>query len=183
MKVLVAFLIFALFGCAKLNVETKEPIKVDIKMRLDVYQHVVKEVDSIEGQIYGTDEKEVNSLFTIESVYAAEQDPQNVKSAIERRKSRASEVEGYFAKGYIGENRRAYLSFIPGAYPQDKLRVQSIIEAENNDREQIYKATAQKNNIDISQAEKIFFQDHYNRAPQGWWFEVRTNGTYEWVKK
>ncbi len=183
MKILSIFLIFIFLGCAKIHVETKEPIKVDIQMRVDIYQHVVREVDSIESQIYGQNHKQINSLFGIESVYASDTS-EDVNSAIQRRRSRASKVEEYFSKGYIGENRRAYLSLAPSA-PGGSLaaEIKQLIEQENSDRAIIYEATANKNNADISQIEKIFFQDHYDRASTGWLFEVDNEGKYVWSEK
>ena len=41
-------------GCARVRVEApKEPIKVDISMRLDIYQHVEKDIDAIENIVSG----------------------------------------------------------------------------------------------------------------------------------
>ena len=41
-------------GCASVQVNApKEPIKMDISMRLDVYQHVVKDIDDIESIVAG----------------------------------------------------------------------------------------------------------------------------------
>ncbi len=40
--------IFVMLGCARVSmVAPKEAIKLDVAMRLDVYQHVVKDIDSI----------------------------------------------------------------------------------------------------------------------------------------
>lgn len=183
MKIFSIFLIFIFLGCAKIQVETKEPIKVDIQMRIDIYQHVVREVDSIESQIYGQDHKQMNFLFGMENVYASDIS-EDVNSAIQRRKSRAAKVEEYFSKGYIGENRRAHLSLAPSASGGSLAgKIKKLIEQENSDRTVIYKATAKKNNADLSQIEKIFFKDHYNRASKGWLFEAYSEGGYIWREK
>lgn len=183
-RLLVIFIILILFGCAKLSVETTKPIKVDISMRVDVYQHVVKDVESIEDQIYGNKEKQLNFIFGSSIVYA--QDSSNVDAAIQRRKDRASEIEGYFAKGYIGENKDALLEDISGSIPADiRARIKSLITQENKDREILHQSTAKKNSVNVSEVRKIFFQNHYKRAPSGWWFQVydEQSASFKWIKK
>ncbi len=179
MKKLGIFLaVVVLFGCARVSVETKKPIKVDINMRLDVYQHVVKEAESIEDQIYGDDEAEMNSIWGISAAYAAD----SLSEAIERRKQRAVKIENYFKKGYIGENRNGYLKLLKSDTPY---QVKEVIAQENKDRKIIYQSTADKNNAQLSAVEKIFFKDHYQRAPAGWYFEIydQEEGKYIWQKK
>ncbi len=174
----IILMVVVLFGCAKVSVETKKPIKVDINMRLDVYQHVVEDVESIEGEIYGNNNAQMNSIFSLPAAYAADS-PQD---AIERRKSRAKKIETYFNNGYIGENRNAYLQPIESNLSD---QVKEVIDKENKDRKIIYQNTADKNNVSLSAAEKIFFNDHYKRAPSGWNFEVysQEEGKYTWQKK
>ena len=70
-------------ACAKVSVETKEPIKVDVNMRVDIYQHVVEDVQSINDQIYGGSQQEFNSLFFIHTAYA-----QDASSAMQAAISR-----------------------------------------------------------------------------------------------
>ncbi len=46
------------FGCARVRVEApKEAIKLDISMRLDIYQHVTKDIDAIEDIVSGGSSK------------------------------------------------------------------------------------------------------------------------------
>lgn len=177
--------IVAVLGCAKVNIETAKPIKVDINMRVDIYQHVVEDVESIEDQIYGDTEKQLNCLFGIENVYA-EDGNAALSAAIHNRKKRLNKVEYYFKKGYIGENRDAYLEIVSQSISRDlRQEVERLVSAENLDRQVIYKATAQKNGVAIEETRKVFFQDHYNRAPSGYWFEVFDEGKddYTWIKK
>jgi uncharacterized protein YdbL (DUF1318 family) len=63
--------------------------------------------------------------------------------------------------------------------------VESLITEENTDRDIIYKATAQKNGVELGRARQIFFNDHFNRAASGWWFQVYNpdTGTYNWSRK
>ena len=178
-KIGIIILFLIAFGCARVSVQPPEPIKVDINMRVDVYQHVVQDVESINDQIYGPENKELNSIFGLSVVYA--QDLSNKASeAIARRKDRVSKIEDYFAKGYIGENRKALLEIV-GNVPADiKSEVKAAIDQENKDRDIIYKATAEKNNTDISGVRNVFFKSDYKRAPSGFWFETEAG---KWVQK
>ncbi len=177
-KIGLSLVVLAIFGCAKVSVETKDPIKVDIKMRIDVYQHVAQDVESINDQIYGGKEQKFNAIFNIGIAYADDLSPQ-VQAAISRRKERASKVAEYFQKGYIGENRRALLE----VRSADSADANDLVNQENKDRKAIYSAIADKNNTDVSETEKVFFQDDYRRAPSGYWFEVNVAGEYLWKKK
>ena len=184
-KIIAIFCVMAIFGCAKIKLETAKPIKVDINMRVDVYQHVVKDVEAVEGQIYSNNIKQMNAIFTLQSVYAANYSS-HIELAIQRRKMRLSTIERYLAKEYIGENRDAHLEIIGVNIPKEiKEEVKSLIEEENRDREIIYKAIAEKNGVSVSETRKVFFKDHYNRAPSGYWFEVysKRKGGYIWIKK
>ncbi len=181
-----AFIGLFTLSCASLNVQTKKPIKVDINMRVDVYQHVVKDVESLESQVYGEPEsKQLNALFSWGYAYAAEYSPE-VTNALTRRKRRAGRLEAFLKAGYIGENRDALLEVISKNIPDNlKEEVEGIVKDENADREIVYRATAEKNGITIDEVRKVFFNDHYRRAKEGYWFEVydKDTGKYRWVRK
>lgn len=181
-RVSVIFLIFIAFGCARIKVESTEPIKVDINMRVDVYQHVVEDIGSINDQIYGSGEKDFNALFVFQEAYAADL-PQEASAAISRRKARVNKIEEYFIKGYVGENRDAFLQIIAGVPVEAKGEVENLIGEENKDRKIIYEAIADKNKIDILTVRKAAFADDYERALSGYWFEVCEGDGYVWVKK
>ena len=183
-RVLVVILGLILFGCAKVSVETAKPIKVDINMRVDIYQHVVEDVESINDEIYGSQEKKINSIFMIQSAYAADLS-EDANDAISRRKARVAELDEYFAKNYIGENRDALLEIKDNVPSGLRGKLEDLITEENRDREIIYKATAQKNNTSVSQVRKVFFDSDYKRAPAGYYFEVydSNQSKYVWIRK
>ena len=116
MIVLVLLVIFANVGCARVQVQApKEPIKVDISMRLDIYQHIENDIDKIEDIVSGEKEKgkspdKPQSLldFFIGNVYAQELDPQIEQAAL-RRKDRHPELISGQQKGVFGENRLGLL--------------------------------------------------------------------------
>ena len=183
-KVFFVFLAIVLMSCAKVNLQTSQPLKVDINMRVDVYQHVAKDVESIQDQLYGPAQKQINAILMMNEAYAQEFSA-DVTAAIERRKSRIGAIEKYFEKGYIGENKDAYLQFIAkeNILADLKNTVESAIAEENADRGTIYKAIAQKNGVDVSETAKVFFDDDYKRSPNGYWFEVYEGGRYTWKQK
>ena len=184
----VILVVFFSLGCARVEHSIKEPIKVDpikvdISLRVDVYQHVAEEAKSIEEQIFQSDDgAQFFNIFAVREAYAA--DP--VQEAIERRKVRVTEIEYYFQKEFIGENHRGYLEMMPTQMlPETKKKILDLIKEENKDRKTIYAHVAQKNGADIVNTEKIFFKDHYERAPKGYWFEVfdGAQGKYVWEQK
>jgi uncharacterized protein YdbL (DUF1318 family) len=183
-RILFIILVLIAFGCAKVSVETAKPIKVDINMRVDIYQHVVQDVESINDEIYGSQEKKLNSIFMVRNAYAADWSGQ-AQEAISRRKTRVAKIEKYFAKGYIGENKDALLEIKGNVPSQLRGELVNLIKEENKDREIIYKETAQKNNASISEVRKVFFGGDYKRAPSGYYFEVydSNEGKYVWIRK
>lgn len=168
----------ALLGCARVMVETKEPIKVDISMRLDIYQHLIKEVEAVENQVHQGPKKEINSLWGINLAYASSP----VEDAISRRRQRLPQINAYFDAGYIGENKKAYLEL-----RQEGLKPETVelVAGENQDRKIIYQDIARRNNVSLAEVEKIFFRDHYQRSPSGWYFQVYNPAAnnYIWQKK
>jgi len=175
-KIFWIFTAIIAIGCAKVNLQTSQPIKVDINMRVDVYQHVAADVASVQDQIYGSTEKQMNAIFFMENAYAQGQSPE-VAAAIERRKDRKSVIDEYLSRGYIGENRNALLEVIAKSIPADlKGNVQSAISQENSDRKIIYAAIAEKNGAELSETAKIFFDDDYKRASAGYWFQDSNGG-------
>lgn len=181
-KLGVILLAFFVISCAKVSVETKKPIRVDISMRVDIYQHVVKDIEDINGQIYGNSGKDLNYLFGFEEAYAVDFSV-DTSAAISRRRERVESVEVYFTKGYIGENKDAFMELRGDVSGKEKAAVRKIILAENKDREIIYKAIADKNGTDILSVRKVSFESDYKRAPSGYWFQVSDGGGYTWEKK
>lgn len=181
-KISIIILVLFIISCAKISVETKNPIKVDISMRVDIYQHVVKDVEDVNDQIYGNSEKDFNSLFGFEEVYAADVS-EEMSGAISRRKERAKIIEEYFVEGYIGENKDAFLEPRGNLSAEEIITVEEIISEENEDREIIYSAIAQKNYTDISSVRKASFESDYKRSPSGYWFQVSDGGGYTWKRK
>lgn len=170
-------LVLFVLGCAKVSLQTSEPIKVDINMRLDIYQHAVDEVDSIEDQIYGGNG---SMSFRFPSLIRSAHAADDQQAVIARRKARAAKIEALFAAAKIGEDKDALLKVLDKSL---NAADQKLVKGENKDRKALYSATAKKMGISDKQMIKIFFDDHYKRAKKGYMFELKVNGGYEWKKK
>lgn len=174
-------------ACARVRVEApKEPIKIDIAMRLDIYQHIEKDIDAIESIVSGSKEKpkpqDKQSLldYFVKSAYAQEGlDPQTEQAAL-RRRDRRSELVSWEEKGVIGENKLGLLSLRnPGA---SNVSLEQLLKDENEDRMIIYQAVAQKNNTSIDEVQKIYAKRLQKDASSGTPIEAlnEASGAYEW---
>ena len=179
-----------ILGCARVRVEApKEPIKVDITMRLDVYQHVQKDIDAIEGIVSGSqkstlpsDKQSLLERFIL-NAYAQEGLAPEIQEAALRRKGRLSELVSWQEKGVIGENKSGLLEIRNASASNASL--EEIVKAENKDRMIIYNALAEKNNTTVEEIQKIYAARLQEAAPGGTPIEVlnQSTGAYEWKAK
>ncbi len=179
------------FGCARVNVGgSKEPIKVDIAMRLDIYQHVQKDIDSIENIVAGDKTKPMkkadNHSFLnclLQSAYAQESLSPDVEEVALRRKDRRDTLSIWEAKAVVGENK-AGLVEIRNAVLADN-SVDELVKVENADRMLIYRSLAQKYGETLEQIQKVYAEKLANQAPSGTPIEVLIGSTnsYEWKIK
>ena len=148
-------------GCAKMQVGgTKEPIKMDISMRLDIYQHVQRDIDDIEDIVSGAeenkkanDERSLLGVF-INDAYAQEGLSPEVEQAALRRRDRLAELSSWEAQGVIGENKNALVEVRDPQGADDS--VNRIVEEENADRTIIYKSVAEKNGTSVKAVQKLY---------------------------
>ena len=163
--------LLAAAGCAKVQVEApKDPIKVDISMRLDVYQHVEKDIDAIEGIVSGAPEKPQSRLrdslyaFIVRDAHAGDLSPE-VEQAALRRRDRKEALVSLQSQGVIGENN-AGLVEVQDASGADA-SAESLVSDENSDRMVIYQGVAAKNGTSVADVQKIYAQRLQEDAPAG----------------
>src|SRR5258708_1072070 len=132
--------VFTILGCARVSmVAPKEAIKLDVSMRLDVYQHVARDIDNIENMVSGSEKKTESKArqsflgFFISDAYADGGLGADVQAAVNSRKDRRSDLTAMEEKGVIGENASGLVEVKSGSSGQD------LVQAENNDRMIIYK--------------------------------------------
>jgi uncharacterized protein YdbL (DUF1318 family) len=161
--------IVILVGCAKVQVMApKDPIKLDIAMRLDVYQHVEKDIDAIENMISGSqDAGKPQSLLDcfIGVAYAEEGLPPQVQEAATNRKARYQDLMKAEAAGQVGENKSGFVEL--RASGQGNVSLQELVSAENNDRKVIYKSIAEKNGASFDEVQKLYAKKLQTSAPAG----------------
>jgi uncharacterized protein YdbL (DUF1318 family) len=172
---------------------SKEPIKVDITMRLDVYQHVQKDIDDIESIVSGAKpvDKEKSAAKDNQSLlgcfltnaYAKEGLSPDVEQAALSRRGRLSDLASWESKGVIGENKLGLVE-IRNAGTADS-SVGQLVQAENSNRMVIYQSIAQKNSTSVEEVQKMYAQRLQNDAPSGTPIEVfdQSTGKYIWKIK
>jgi uncharacterized protein YdbL (DUF1318 family) len=144
-----------LSGCAPtINLATPDPIKVDVAVRLDVYQKTAP-----------TKAKEEQSSLEIAA----------------NRRLRSGEIQGLKNNGVVGEDRDGYLDLRNAPTDPKFLKyAQDIIAAENADRAYLYLTNAQTQNKPLEMVEKDYAQLWDDRAFPGEWIQ-KENG--KWTQK
>ena len=171
-------------GCARVRVEApKEPIKVDISMRLDIYQHVAKELDDIESIVSGSKDKgSLLNIFVTDAYAQGSLNPDVEKAALSR-KDRRPELVALEQKGIVGENKSGLVEIRPGQ--NDDTAVNELVSKENSDRMVIYRSVSAKNGVSIDEVQKMNAKRLQSDAPSGAPIEVLNgqSGSYEWKAK
>jgi uncharacterized protein YdbL (DUF1318 family) len=108
-----------------------------------------------------------------------------IRQLIASRKQRFPNLVPFFDKGAVGENNRGMMEIreLDKLSLQEKGRVQTIVQQENSDREQLYRALAEANNIAqerIADIAAIFAGVNRQEARAGWWIQ---QGSGAWEKK
>lgn len=183
-----ATLILFFLGCARVSVQAPDkPIKVDVTMRLDIYQHIERDIDSVEKIISGKEDKQSFLDRFIDQAYAEDREdqlPPEVEKAALRRRQRKEELMKWQAKGVIGENRLGFV--VIRNQKEASPPIEDLIESENKDRLIIFEAIAKKNGTSLQQVQTIYVNRHLHPdAPKGTPLEIfnEKTGTYEWKIK
>ena len=151
-----------LAACAgpTVNLATPEPIKVDIAMRLDVYQHA----------------KETTKKPQAATVSSP--DPADA------RKNRMADIQTFKNSRLVGEGRDALLAIridTPGDYGDF---IRKTAAEENADRMALMKAEAEKQKIPLPQVQAKQSALAAKLAFKGEWVEIlKDDGTAVWVQK
>lgn len=167
-SVSLALILFA--GCKNgptINIGTKQPLKVDplkvdLNMRVDVYQH---------------------ADATVQKRVAATQ-PAGVEDVQTRLRNRMGEVQVLKNNRLVGESRKGLLEVrnqSPGEFGE---YVQRTVEAENKDRTAMMQEMAHKKNLALEAVQSQQSELARNKAFNGEWIEVpQPDGTFVWKQK
>lgn len=185
--ILILCVVFGL-GCARVKVGgSQEPIKVDISMRLDIYQHVAKDIDDIESIVSGGEgqpvKKAPQSRFHLFVATAFAQDadlsPEVEQAALSRRERRP-ELVFWQERRVLGENKSGLVEIRGSA----DTSVEALVSAENKDRMVIYGAIAEKNGTSVEEVQKLYAKRLQSDAPSGTPIEVvNEDGSSQWRTK
>ncbi len=141
------------------NLSTEDPIKVDITMRLDVYQH-------------GRD-----GTKKPESTTASD----NPESA---RRNRMADIQEFKNSRLIGENREGLITIRvdpPGDYGD---YVRKTVTSENADRIALMKTEAEREKISLDVVQTRQAELWRKRSFKDEWIEVpAADGTWSWQQK
>jgi hypothetical protein len=157
---LLACLALAACKAPTVHLATPEPVKVDIEMRIDVYQHGKEDPAKPESANRKTGDPSKD------------------------RMNRLAEIQTLKNSRIVGENAEALLSIrveTPGDYGD---HIRKTVEAENADRMALMKAEAAREKIPLPRVQKTQADLARKMAFKGEWIELeKDDGTREWTQK
>ena len=167
---IVSLTLVALVGCKNgptVNLSTSEPLKVDpmkvdLNMRVDVYQHADTSVQKRAVTTQSTATEDVQT----------------------RLRNRMGEIQVLKNNRLIGESHKGLLeirSQSPGEFGD---YVQRTVDAENKDRLALMQEQAQKKGLPMEEVQRQQAELARNKAFNGEWIEVpQPDGTFAWKQK
>ena len=150
-----------LASCASptVNLSTPEPIKVDVAMRLDVYQHSKEIAADLKKSLPASD-------------------PDSL------RRNRMADIQTFKDSRIVGEGRNGLLSIrtdTPGEYGD---YIRKTVSEENEDRMALFKSEADKKKTSLIQIQKKQADIFSKMAFKGEWIESETaDATVRWIQK
>lgn len=168
-------LALALAGCAapSINLATNQPIKVDIAMRLDVYQHNAD----------GSGKPAPSPTPTTPVAPTARNGGGSIDPA-ERAKNRQADIQVFKNSRLVGEGRDGLLVILSEPAGDYGDYVRRTVAVENRDRMDQMKAAAAKQKRPLPEIQKEQAALWLNRSFKGEWVEIATPvGAYEWRQK
>ena len=173
--ILVVLLASCLLGCSSLpdvNLTTDEPLKVDINVRLDVYQHEGKEGEKTTAP--GVEVAAVNEDARVSADLVAK-----------RKRDRMEEIQELKNNRLVGENHRGLLTI--RKLPLDKYGdyVKKTVEEENYDRNYLMRVEAKERSSLLHTIQETTWKENVARAYKGEWIEISGDqkGTFVWKQK
>jgi uncharacterized protein YdbL (DUF1318 family) len=156
----------------KVAVETPQPIKIEA--RVDIYLHAESIEDMVKGKApipeAQSSEKPkesmlnriLNGLSPEKEAFAQEPAIKNftdqIRAIVLRRKDRYPQIEQLIGQGKVKEGPKGYLVVTGGLGGGE----QGLVDAENQDRRQLYTEIASQNGLTLQQVEEAFGRVHGN---------------------
>lgn len=161
-RVLLGSVLLFFAGCKAptVNLATSEPIRVDINMRLDVYQHQPQGTKPSVAQAAPSDNPET------------------------ARRNRMADIQQFKNSRLVGENHDGLLTVrvdTPGDYGD---YVRKTVTAENADRMSLMKAEAERDKRNLADVQARQAEIWRKRSFKDEWIEVPgENGDWTWRQK
>jgi len=161
-RALASIMVLSVAGCSSIpiNVGTTEPVKVDIAMKVDVYQHADP----------GAAKKGV-----------LQAPPADVAKS---RRNRMAEIQILKNSRIVGENHAGYLEVRnspPGEYGD---YVRTTVDGENADRARLIEKLAKEKNLPVAETERQQAELFRKNAFTGEWIEEPdAEGKFAWKQK
>jgi uncharacterized protein YdbL (DUF1318 family) len=151
-------------GCKAptVNLATSEPIKVDINMRLDVYQYSTT----------GTQKP------------AQPQASPSAGNPESRRRNRMADIQQFKNQRLVGESRDGLLVIRVKPDGEFGDYVRTTVEEENADRMELMKSLAESQKTSLPEIQAKQAELWRNRSFKGEWIETPgPDGSWKWVQK
>lgn len=154
----------ALASCLKpfeINVNTPEPIKVDLSMDVNVYQH-------------GASEKKEEEAA-----------PSDYREALSGTRSRMDEIQNLKNNRLVGENRSGLLTIRNRPAGDYGAYIDETVANENRDREILMRREAEEKGEDLAKIREQHWRQRQRKSFPGEWIEVagENGSSYRWIQK
>ena len=202
---LVSVIVLSAFSCRhKLEQDKPLEVKVDVNVRIDVYQHASDVLDFIDGksdqlpepdadtepapETTGFVDNVIDLAFGVSPAYAAAtSETSRYRQLAESMRKRAKVVQKYKSDLSVGENRKGLLSVRKNEKMKSDAEyasaVKKTVKAENRDRTRFYKEDAKRLNKSYGEVVRAYTEARRKKAKKGEWIEVRKENKWVWVKK
>lgn len=159
-----ASLALGLPGCLKpfeVNVNTPEPIKVDLSVDVNVYQYS------------GGEKKKADDASS------------DFREAMDRTRNRMGEVQELKNNRLVGEDRGGLLSIRNRPAGEYGDYVETTVEAENRDRELLMRHEAEEENAPLETIRAEQWKHRQRKSFPGEWIEVESDdgAGHRWIQK
>ncbi len=164
-------------GCSlpPVKLATPEPMQVDIKMRVDVYQYAAASSSNNNTAKGKKGSSQDDGVVQQDSF---------LSSADAVRSNRRADIQVFKNGQYVGEAHDGLLALLKEPPGDLGDRIRKTVGAENADRSAEMQAIAQKEKIPLSEVQNQQGEVHRLRAFKGEWIEQpRSDGTFMWVRK
>jgi uncharacterized protein DUF1318 len=202
---LVSVIVLSAFSCRH-KLEQDEPlkVKVDVNVRIDVYQHASDVLDFIDGESDQLPEpgagpepaadttsffdNVIDLAFGVSPAYAGtSSETSRYRELAESMRKRAKVVQKYKTDLSVGENRKGLLTVRENKKMKSNKdyasAVKKTVKAENHDRTEFYKENAKKLNKSYAEIVNVFTAARRKKAQKGEWLEIKKENKWTWTKK